>query len=187
MNYVLISDGNFFNAYTVHIHCIVTSLIIGTLIMIVPLFVYINAIIFSAMILLFSLDIMFSGHLHYAVKHMFRALFNDSFSQVISAPIFETHEVIVLVIFIAITSLCMYLRTKFREEDNYMYLNCCKFLKVNDLFSNLDFSTWDDDINASNQTIITRWTDGDDDVFESPDSNYRFFRQLSIKMRQYVP
>lgn len=32
-----------------------------------------------------------------------------------------------------------------------------------------------------NRARITRWTQGSDDVFESPTTNYNFYRQLSAR------
>lgn len=32
--------------------------------------------------------------------------------------------------------------------------------------------------------IVTRWTDGSDDVFESPESNYRFFSRLRLDRQE---
>lgn len=36
-----------------------------------------------------------------------------------------------------------------------------------------------------NTARITRWTSGSDDVFESPRTNFNFYRQLSARMTAF--
>lgn len=36
-----------------------------------------------------------------------------------------------------------------------------------------------------NTARITRWTSGSDDVFESPRTNFNFYRQLSARMAAF--
>lgn len=160
---------------------LVTTLVVGIVFSSIQICLFANAFLFSAMSLFYGVNIIFSARLHYSLKTWFHGMSNDVYDSVLYDSTMDKNEIMAIASFGIILTLCIYLRVRCKLRENQVVRHDCR-LPCGDRGSTASLAFLADDSmayqNVSDHPTITRWTSGDDEVFESPTSNARFFQRL---------
>ncbi|XP_058831961.1 transmembrane 7 superfamily member 3-like [Topomyia yanbarensis] len=179
--------GNFYSHPFISVVFLVCTLAVGIFLSSIQLFLFANAFLFSAMALFYGVNVIFSARLHYSMKNWFRGISADTYDSVLSDSTMDTNEIMAVASFGIILTLCVYLRMRCKLREDQVVRSGFR-LPWGDRGSRTSLVFLADDSmayeNLSDHPTITRWTSGDDDVFESPQSNLRFFQRFRRLRRQ---
>lgn len=179
--------GNiFYNPYLAII-LLVCGVVVGVVFNSIQLFLYGNAILFGSAALFYGVNVVFSARLHYSLRNIVRGMAEDNYETVLSDPTLDTNEIMAVTSFVIILTICIYLRVRCKLRENQVVRAGFRW-PCGDRGSRTSVAFLADDSfayeNVSNHPTITRWTSGDDEVFESPESNSRFFERFRRSRRQ---
>ncbi|XP_055538580.1 transmembrane 7 superfamily member 3-like [Wyeomyia smithii] len=173
--------GNFLSHPVWSVAFLVTTLVVGILFSSIQIFLFANAFLFSAMSLFYGVNMIFSARLHYSLKGWFHGFSEDNYNSVLFDSTIDRNEIMAIVSFGMILTLCVYLRFRCKLRENQVVRHGFRF-PCGDHGSTASLAFLADDSmayqNVSDHPTITRWTSGDDEVFESPETNARFFQRL---------
>ncbi|XP_053687444.1 transmembrane 7 superfamily member 3-like [Sabethes cyaneus] len=179
--------GNFLSHPIVSVAFLVTTLFVGILFSSIQIFLFANAFLFSAMSLFYGVNTIFSARLHYSLKTWYHGLSEDGYDTVMFDSTIDKNEIMAIASFGIILTVCIYLRVRCKLRENQVVRHGFR-LPCGNYGSTASLAFLADDSMAyqtvSDHTTITRWTSGDDEVFESPESNARFFQRLRRSRRQ---
>ncbi|XP_055626803.1 transmembrane 7 superfamily member 3-like [Toxorhynchites rutilus septentrionalis] len=168
------------NLYThpyAHVFMLGGVIVVGVALNSIKWFLYTNGILFGTICLFYGVNAVFSARLHYSLRSMIRGMWQDDYAAVLSDPTMDTNEIMAIAIFGVIFAICVYVRVRCHLHENRVARLPCV-----DRGSTTSLAFLADDALAyesvSDYPTITRWTSGDDDVFESPRTNSRFFERL---------
>ncbi|XP_050091173.1 transmembrane 7 superfamily member 3-like [Anopheles aquasalis] len=180
-------NGNIFTISHVSIYMWIVALIIGLILSLtLPILLVTRSVIFGAICIFYGVNMVFGARLDYPLKHSFLRLFVSNYGSVYVDPMLDEVDGAALAAFIIILIVCLFLRSRYQPEvvqsdfqtawsSRHAFndaLHTSTVISADDIFSYQQFA------NTSYPPVITRWTSGDDDVFESPRSNFRFFQRL---------
>uniref|UniRef100_A0A182QCD2 TM7S3/TM198-like domain-containing protein n=1 Tax=Anopheles farauti TaxID=69004 RepID=A0A182QCD2_9DIPT len=192
-----ISTGNFYNLRNVSWFVALGGVVIGSILSItIPIILITRSVIFGTIFIFYAINTVFGARLDYPLRHSIRRLYVDNYERVYSDPAVDVNDFAALGTFGFAMVVALFLRSRYQSDEvqsdyTRIILPCQGTLANGDDEDRIERSTViaADDTAAyqrfvNEQPVITRWTNGDDDVFESPESNSRFFRMLRRSARR---
>lgn len=159
---------------------------LGLLLTSIPAFLLANSFLFGAVALFYGVNVVFSARLHYSLRNLYHGVYEENYQTVLSDSTLDINEIMACASFIIILSICIYLRVRCRLRENQAVPSGF-WVPCGHRGSRSSLAILADDAFTYDHPTITRWTSGDDDVFESPETNARFFDRLRNFRRQRVP
>ncbi|XP_065075531.1 transmembrane 7 superfamily member 3-like [Ochlerotatus camptorhynchus] len=178
--------GNLFIHLYVMLILLLCGIGVGLLLSSIPAFLLANGFLFGAAALFYGVNVVFSARLHYSLRNLYHGVYDDNYQTVLSDSTLDMNEIMACTSFIIILSICIYLRVRCRLREQQA-LPSGFWVPCGNRGSRTSLAMLADDAFAYDHPTITRWTSGEDDVFESPASNARFFDRLRNFRRQRVP
>lgn len=180
------SDGNLFIHLYVMIILLLCGIGVGLVLSSIPAFLLANGFLFGAAALFYGVNVVFSARLHYSLRNLYHGVYDENYQTVLSDSTLDMNEIMAFSSFIIILSICIYLRVRCRLREQQA-LPSGFWVPCGNRGSRTSLAMLADDSFAYDHPTITRWTSGDDDVFESPATNARFFDRLRNFRRQRFP
>lgn len=190
-------NGNFYNLPHVSWFVAIGGILIGSVLSItLPIIIVTRSVIFGAISIYYGVNTCFGARLDYPLRHSLRRLYVDNYELVYSDPIVDENDFVALAVFTIIMFVSLFLRSRYQSEEingdySRFEIPCQGTMVNNNDEDHIERSTViaaDDTVAyqrfINEQPIITRWTNGDDDVFESPKTNSRFFKLLRRNARR---
>ncbi|XP_058066735.1 transmembrane 7 superfamily member 3-like [Anopheles bellator] len=183
-------NGNYYTIPNISCYMLLGGCFIGVLLSFTLNIVLISrSVIFGAICLFYGINAMFSGRLDYPLRHPFHRLYVPNYETVHYDPRLDEIDCAALAAFMIILIVCLFLRSRYQpntvQSDFDLPCGGAHMAEDDDRAHSSAVIAADDTTAyerfGHEQPIITRWASGEDDVFESPASNSRFFRRL---MRQ---
>ncbi|XP_058126227.1 transmembrane 7 superfamily member 3-like [Anopheles ziemanni] len=186
-------DGNFYNMPNISLYIVLGATLIGlALSIMLPIVLITRSVILGAICMFYTINTIFGAQLDYPLRHSVRRLYVENYRYVHADPSLDGNDAVALATFVFTMVVCLFLRSRYQSDEvqgDYSRIEIpCHGLarrRHDDDEDRIERSTViaADDTAAyqrfvNEQTVITRWTSGDDDVFESPQTNSRFFRVL---------
>lgn len=178
--------GNLFIHLYVTLMLLLGGIGLGLLLSSIPAFLLANSFLFGAVALFYGVNVVFSARLHYSLRNLYHGVYEENYQTVLSDSTLDTNEIMACTSFVIILTICIYLRVRCRLRENQAVPRGF-WVPCGNRGSRTSLAMLADDAFTYDQPTITRWTSGDDDVFESPESNARFFDRLRNFRRQRVP
>uniref|UniRef100_A0A1Q3FE33 TM7S3/TM198-like domain-containing protein n=1 Tax=Culex tarsalis TaxID=7177 RepID=A0A1Q3FE33_CULTA len=169
---------------------LLSSTLVGFLLSSIKMFLFANGFLFGAAGLFYGVNAVFSARLHYSLRNVAHGMLDAGYGAVLSDSTLDVNELMAGASFVIILTICVYLRVRCQLAENQrvppglLQLPCGdrRGSRTSEAFLADDSFAYENV--SGGQTTITRWTDGDDDVFESPESNSRFWARLRSSIRQ---
>ncbi|XP_001653967.3 transmembrane 7 superfamily member 3 [Aedes aegypti] len=178
--------GNLFIHLYVTLILLLCGVGLGLLLTSIPAFLLANSFLFGAVALFYGVNVVFSARLHYSLRNLYHGVYEDNYQTVLSDSTLDINEIMACASFAIILSICIYLRVRCRLRENQVVPRGF-WIPCGNHGSRTSLAILADDAFTYDHPTITRWTSGDDDVFESPATNARFFDRLRKFRRQRVP
>lgn len=178
--------GNLFIHMYVTLILLLCGIGLGLLLTSIPAFLLANSFLFGAVALFYGVNVVFSARLHYSLRNLYHGVYEDNYQTVLSDSTLDKNEIMACASFIIILTICIYLRVRCRLRENQAVPSGF-WVPCGHRGSRSSLAILADDAFTYDHPTITRWTSGDDDVFESPETNARFFDRLRNFRRQRVP
>uniref|UniRef100_A0A1Y9H2S6 TM7S3/TM198-like domain-containing protein n=1 Tax=Anopheles dirus TaxID=7168 RepID=A0A1Y9H2S6_9DIPT len=189
--------GNFYNLPNVSWFVALGSALIGGILSVtIPVILITRSVIFGAVFIFYSINAVFGARLDYPLRHFVRRLYVENYERVYSDPALDENDFAALATFGIVMVVALFLRSRYQPDEvpgdyTRIVIPCHGRPTNGDDEDRIERSTViaADDTAAyqrfvNEQPVITRWTNGDDDVFESPESNSRFYRLLRRNARR---
>uniref|UniRef100_A0AAG5D9T7 TM7S3/TM198-like domain-containing protein n=1 Tax=Anopheles atroparvus TaxID=41427 RepID=A0AAG5D9T7_ANOAO len=184
--------GNFYNLPFISLYIFLGATLIGIVLSVMlPIVLITRSVILGSIFIFYSVNVIFAGHLDYPLRHSVRRLYVENYPYVYADPSLDENDFVALASFVLTMVVCLFLRSRYQSDEvqgDYTRVEIPwhgRFARLGDDEDRVERSTViaADDTAAyqrfvNEQTVITRWTSGEDDVFESPQTNSRFFRML---------
>uniref|UniRef100_A0A8D8A333 Transmembrane 7 superfamily member 3 n=1 Tax=Culex pipiens TaxID=7175 RepID=A0A8D8A333_CULPI len=185
--------GNMFTHPYLVTALLISSTLVGFLLSSIKMFLFANGFLFGAAGLFYGVNAVFSARLHYSLRNLAHGMMNggSGYGAVLSDSTLDVNELMAGASFGIILTICVYLRVRCQLAKNQrvppglIRLPCGgdrRGSRTSEAFLADDSFAYENV--SGGQTTITRWTEGDDDVFESPESNSRFWARLRSRHRQ---
>uniref|UniRef100_A0A182PNU5 TM7S3/TM198-like domain-containing protein n=1 Tax=Anopheles epiroticus TaxID=199890 RepID=A0A182PNU5_9DIPT len=185
-------NGNFYTLPNVSWYIALGGICIGAILNItLPIILITRSVIFGTMAIFYGVNFIVGARLDYPLRHFVRRLYVANYERVHADPALDENDFVALATFGLIMIVVLFLRSRYQSDavqGDYTRIEipCQRGPANGDDENHIERSTViaaDDTVAyqrfVNEQPIITRWTNGDDDVFESPESNSRFFRRIS--------
>uniref|UniRef100_A0A182YJ10 TM7S3/TM198-like domain-containing protein n=1 Tax=Anopheles stephensi TaxID=30069 RepID=A0A182YJ10_ANOST len=190
-------NGNIYTLPNISWYVALGGMLIGAILTVaLPIILITRSVIFGAICIFYGVNAVFGARLDYPLRHFVRRLYVENYERVYSDPSLDANDCLALAAFTFTMAVTLFMRSRYQSDevqDDYSRIEFpCQGRPANgDDEDRIERSTViaADDTAAyqrfvNEQPIITRWTNGDDDVFESPESNSRFYRLLRRNARR---
>uniref|UniRef100_A0A182X0W1 TM7S3/TM198-like domain-containing protein n=1 Tax=Anopheles quadriannulatus TaxID=34691 RepID=A0A182X0W1_ANOQN len=190
-------NGNFYTLRNVSWYIALGGVLIGAVLNItLPIILITRSVIFGTVFIFYGVNTIVGARLEYPLRHFVRRLYVENYERVHSDPALDENDFVALAAFAIIMLVALFLRSRYQSDEvqgdySRFDIPCQRGPANGDDEDRIERSTViaADDTAAyqrfvNEQPIITRWTNGDDDVFESPESNSRFYRLLKRNARR---
>uniref|UniRef100_A0A182K149 TM7S3/TM198-like domain-containing protein n=1 Tax=Anopheles christyi TaxID=43041 RepID=A0A182K149_9DIPT len=190
-------NGNFYRLRNASWYIALGGVLIGAVLNItLPIILITRSVIFGTIGIFYGVNIIVGARLDYPVRHFVRRLYVENYERVHSDPALDENDFVAMAAFSISMMVALFLRSRYQSDEvlgdySRIQIPCQRGPANGDDEDRIERSTViaADDTAAyqrfvNEQPIITRWTNGDDDVFESPESNSRFYRLLKRNARR---
>uniref|UniRef100_A0A182T4Z3 TM7S3/TM198-like domain-containing protein n=1 Tax=Anopheles maculatus TaxID=74869 RepID=A0A182T4Z3_9DIPT len=190
-------NGNFYTLPNISWYIALGGILIGAILSVaLPIILITRSVIFGTICIFYGVNVIVGARLDYPLRHFARRLYVENYERVYADPSLDENDFVALAAFTITMAVALFLRSRYQSDevqDDYTRIEFpCQGHPANgDDEDRVERSTViaADDTAAyqrfvNEQPIITRWTNGDDDVFESPESNSRFYRLLRRNARR---
>uniref|UniRef100_A0A182RUY4 DUF4203 domain-containing protein n=1 Tax=Anopheles funestus TaxID=62324 RepID=A0A182RUY4_ANOFN len=190
-------NGNFYSLAHVSWYVALGGIVIGAILNVaLPIILITRSVIFGTIFIFYGVNAIVGARLDYPLRHLVRRLYVENYERVYSDPALDENDFVALAAFAITMTVALFLRSRYQTDEvqsDYSRIEfpCHRGPANGDDEDRIERST----VIAADDTaayqrfvnelpVITRWTNGDDDVFESPESNSRFFRLLRRNARR---
>ncbi|XP_052895413.1 transmembrane 7 superfamily member 3-like [Anopheles moucheti] len=192
-----VTNGNFYVLPNVSWYVALGGIVIGAILnLTLPIILITRSVIFGTIFIFYGINVIVGARLDYPLRHFVRRLYVENYERVYSDPALDENDFVALAAFAFTMTVTLFLRSRYQSDEvqgdySRIAIPCHSSPANGDDEDRIERSTViaADDTAAyqrffNEQPIITRWTNGDDDVFESPESNSRFYRLLRRNARR---
>uniref|UniRef100_A0A182WMC2 TM7S3/TM198-like domain-containing protein n=1 Tax=Anopheles minimus TaxID=112268 RepID=A0A182WMC2_9DIPT len=190
-------NGNFYSLANVSWYMALGGILIGAILNVaLPIILITRSVIFGSVGIFYGVNAFVGARLDHPLRHFVKRLYVENYTLVYSDPSLDVNDFVALATFVFTMVVTLFLRSRYQTDEvlsdySRAAIPCHRGAANGDDEDRIERSTViaADDTAAyqrfvNEQPIITRWTNGDDDVFESPESNSRFYRLLRRNARR---